>query len=108
MNKFEAVLLLSPEITSKSRSDLNDIFKNNIKDNSGKIVDNEDWGLRDLSYKIKTFKKAFYKFFQIEIDGNKIELIKNNLSQNDLIIRHLFVKVSKHQELPTKLYDEKK
>lgn len=108
MNKFEAVLLLSPEITSKSRNDLNDIFKNNIKDNSGKIVDNEDWGLRDLSYKISNFSKAFYNFYQIEIEGNKIESIKKNLSQNELFLRHLFVKVENHQELPTKLKNEKK
>ena len=47
-------------------------------------------------------------FFQLEIDGRKIEIIKNNLSQNDLLLRHLFIKVKKHQELPTKLYDEKK
>ena len=86
----------------------NNSFYSILNTNNGSIINKEDWGLRDLSYKIKTFKKAFYKFFQIEIDGNKIELIKNNLSQNDLIIRHLFLKVSKHQELPTKLYDEKK
>ncbi len=108
MNKFEAVLLLSPEITSKSRSDLSNIFKNIIKDNSGKIIDNEDWGLRDLSYKISNFSKAFYNFYQIEIEGNKIESIKKNLSQNELFLRHLFVKVENHQELPTKLKNEKK
>tara|TARA_Y100000768_G_C23783856_1_gene589316 strand:- start:419 stop:745 length:327 start_codon:yes stop_codon:yes gene_type:complete len=108
MNKFEAVLLLSPEITSKSRSDLNDIFKNNIKDNSGKIVDNEDWGLRDLSYKISNFSKAFYNFYQIEIEGKKLESIKKSLNQNELFLRHLFVKVENHQELPTKLKNEKK
>ena len=42
------------------------------------------------------------------MDGNKIQNIKKNLAQNELFIRHLFVKVNKHQELPTKLYNEKK
>ena len=51
---------------------------------------------------------GFYNFFQIEIDGNKIENIKKNLSQNENFVRHIFVKVKNHQELPTKLNNEKK
>ena len=108
MKKFEAVLLLSPEISSKSRNECNDTFIKMINDNSGTIVNNEDWGLRDLSYKITNFSKAFYNFYQIEIEGNKIEKIKKTLSQNEIFLRHLFVKVDLHQELPTKLNNEKK
>ncbi len=108
MNKFEAVLLLSPEISSSLRKDIIGNFTDIINENSGKIIDSEDWGLRDLSYKINNFSKAFYNFFQIEIEGNKIESIKKNLNQNENYIRHIFIKVEKHQELPTKLSDEKK
>jgi len=108
MKNFEAVLLLSSEISSKSRSDCLDNFTKIIIDNSGKILDSEDWGLRDLSYKINNFSKAFYSFYQIEIEGDKIENIKRNLNQDEKYVRHLFVKVEKHQELPTKLNNEKK
>tara|TARA_B100001250_G_scaffold267551_1_gene230793 strand:- start:413 stop:739 length:327 start_codon:yes stop_codon:yes gene_type:complete len=108
MNKFEAVLLISPEISNDQLKKELENFNSILNTNNGNIINKENWGLRDLSYKINNFKKAFYNFFQIEISGSKIEIIKNNLSQNDSIIRHLFVKVSKHQELPTKLYDEKK
>jgi small subunit ribosomal protein S6 len=108
MKNFEAVLLLSSEISSKSRSNCLDNFTKIIIDNSGKILDSEDWGLRDLSYKINNFSKAFYSFYQIEIEGDKIENIKRNLSQDEKYVRYLFVKVEKHQELPTKLNNEKK
>ena len=108
MNKFEAVLLLSPEVSNTILSENLKFFEKTISNNKGKITNTEDWGLRDLSYDIKTFKKAFYRFYQIEINGNEIEKITKNLNQNDNIIRHLFIKVSKHQELPTKLNYEKK
>ena len=108
MSKFEAVLLLSPEISSTLRKDIVNNFNAIISESSGKIVETEDWGLRDLSYKINNFSKAFYNFFQIEVDGNKIENIKKNLNQNESFIRHIFVKVENHQELPTKLNYEKK
>ena len=99
---------MSPEISSKSRSDINDDFKKIIDNNEGKIINGEDWGLRDLSYKITNFSKAFYNFYQIEIEGNKIEGINKALTQNENYLRHLFIKVDKHQELPTKLSNEKK
>ena len=108
MSNFEAVLLVSPEISQKALLKELEDFKKQVENNQGKVINIEDWGLRDLSYKITTFKKAFYNFYQIEIDGDKIPSIRNNLTQNENVIRHLFIKVEKHQELPTKLNYEKK
>tara|TARA_B100001057_G_C22713883_1_gene896949 strand:+ start:154 stop:480 length:327 start_codon:yes stop_codon:yes gene_type:complete len=108
MNKFEVVLLLSPETTSQGINDEIKFFKDLITSNTGKIIDEEDWGLRELSYNILKFKKAFYKFFQIEISSDSIDKIKKSLNQSDNFLRHLFIKVKQHQELPTKLQDEKK
>ena len=108
MNKFEAVLLLSPDVSKNIRDNLLKNFLKLIDDNNGKLIDSEDWGLKDLSYKIGNFSKAFYNFFQLELDGNKIENIKKNLTQDENFIRHMFIKVDTHQELPTKLNYEKK
>ena len=108
MNNFEAVVMLSPEIPTNVRSLCLDNLEKIINDKSGQIINNEDWGLRDLSYKIDHYSKAFYNFYQIEIEGDKVESIKKILNQDENIIRHLFVRVEKHQELPTKLNNEKK
>ena len=107
MNKFEAVLLISPEVSNNILEQNIKSFEDIISKSSGKIMNTEDWGLRDLSYDIKNFKKAFYKFFQIEINGSNIQKITKTLNQNDNILRHLFIKVNQHQELPTKLNYEK-
>ena len=108
MKNFETVVLLSPEISSSIKSSCLKNLEKIINDKSGKIINNEDWGLRDLSYKIGNYSKAFYCFYQIEIEGDKLESIKKSLNQDENFIRHLFVKVEKHQELPTKLNNEKK
>ena len=108
MNKFEAVLLISPETSENLINQNIKIFEDIIINNSGKITNTEDWGLRDLSYDIKNFKKAFYRYFQLEINGSNLQKIAKTLNQNDNILRHLFIKVNKHQELPTKLNYEKK
>ena len=108
MNKFEIVLIHSPDLSTNTiNSELNS-FKNKLESNSGKIIAEENWGLRDLSYNIKQFKKAFYNFFQIEISGSVIQNISKELNQSENLIRFLFVKVNEHQSLPTLLKNEKK
>ena len=107
MNKFEAILLVSPEVSKSILDDNIKIFEESISKNSGEIKNTEDWGLRDLSYAINSFKKAFYKYYQLEIDGNNIKNITKILNQNDNFIRHLFIRVNEHQELPTNLNYEK-
>ena len=107
MNKFEAVILISPETSNSGLSKQVKNFEDIILSHSGTITNSEDWGLRDLSYDIKKCKKAFYKYFQLEINGINIQKISKTLNQNDNIIRHMFIKVDEHQELPTKLNYEK-
>ena len=108
MNKFEAVLLISPETSDKLINENIKNFEDIIINNSGTVTNTEDWGLRDLSYDINNFKKAFYRYFQLEINGSNLQKIAKTLNQNDNILRHIFIKVNKHQELPTKLNNEKK
>ena len=108
MNKFEIVLLFSPDLATNALNDEIDQFKSKLNSQSAKIINEENWGLRDLSYNINKFKKAFYRYLQIEAPGQIIKEINKDLNQSENIIRYLFIKVSEHQELPTKLSYEKK
>ena len=108
MNKFEAVLLLSPDLSTPLLTKEEKSFENNIESSKGKIISVEDWGIRDLSFNINNYKKAFYKFYQIEMLGEKIQDIKKILTQNEKILRHLFIKVQEHQQLPSKMINEEK
>jgi len=102
MNKFETVILFSPVLTTSDQKKQEDSFKNQLSKVNGTIISQENWGLKDLSYNIKNNKKALYIFYQIEMEGSKIQEIKKTLNQNEKIIRCLFVKVNNHEELPTK------
>ena len=108
MNKFEAVLIFSPELaTSKLNDEINN-FKSKLEGHAAKIINEENWGLRDLSYTINKYKKAFYRFFQLETSGSIVKEISKDLNQSENLIRYIFIKVKNHQELPTKLNNEKK
>ncbi len=108
MNKFEVVLVLNPDLSTNKLSDEINKFKSSLQAHSAKIVNEEDWGLRDLGYSINKFKKAFYKFFQIETSGSIVKEINKELNRSENLMRYIFIKVKNHQDLPTKLNNEKK
>ena len=108
MNKFEVVLIFNPDLATTTLNSEIETFKSKISSQSAVILNEENWGLRDLSYSINKFKKAFYTFLQIEASGKIIENISKELNQSENLIRYLFIKVKEHQELPTKLHNEKK
>ena len=107
MNKFEVVLMFSPDLNIKTLNTEIDNFKDKITSESGKIINEENWGLRDLSFNINKFKKAFYNFLQIEASGKMIKNLNMELNQSENLIRYIFIKVKEHQELPAKLNYEK-
>ena len=108
MNKFEVVLIFNPELSTNNLSSEIENFKDKLTSQSAKIINEENWGLRDLSYNINKFKKAFYNFFQIEASGKIIKDLNKELNQSENLLRYIFIKVNEHQELPTKLNNEKK
>jgi small subunit ribosomal protein S6 len=108
MNKFEVVLIFNPELSTTHLKSEVENFKNKLASQSANIINEENWGLRDLSYNINKFKKAFYNFFQIEASGKILKDLNKELNQSENLIRYIFIKVNEHQELPTKLNYEKK
>ena len=108
MNKFEIVLLFNPELATATLNSELENFRSKLKSETVKIVNEEDWGLRDLSYTINKFKKAFYKYIQIETSGEIVKNLNKELNQSENLLRYIFIKVKNHQELPTKLSNEKK
>ena len=108
MNKFEVVLLFNPDLGVNTLNNELENFRSKLSSETAKIVNEEDWGLRDLSYTINKFKKAFYKYIQIEASGEIVKNLNKELNQSENLLRYIFIKVKNHQELPTKLNNEKK
>ena len=108
MNKFEAVFIFSPDIANNIIESEIENIKGKLTSQSAVIINEENWGLRDLSYSINKFKKAFYRFFQVETSGSIVKEMSKEINQSENLIRYLFIKVKNHQELPTKLNHEKK
>ena len=95
MKKYEAVIILNPNLSSKVESFAKD-FEKLLKQHSFSINKMEDIGRRQLSYSINNHNKGHYMIFNIEGDSLQLIDIENKIKYNESIIRHLFISVKEH------------
>ena len=107
MKKYEAVIVLNPNLSSKVENFKKD-FEKLLKDNSFNIVKTEDIGRRQLAYSIANHNKGHYILFNLEGDPSKLIEIETKIKYNESIIRHLFLVVKEHNGEDSSLFVESK
>ena len=96
MNCYEHTFITKQDLAENQAKKVLDKYEDIIKQNSGKILKTEEWGLRNLSHRIKNNKKGFY--FHIKFDGlgETIEELEKAENIDETLIRYLTVRVKKH------------
>ena len=107
MKKYEAVIILNPNLSTKVDEFKKD-FEKLLADNSFKIVKTEDVGRRQLAYSIANHNKGHYLLFNLEGDPSKLLEIETKIKYNESIIRHLFLVVKEHSGEDSSLLIESK
>ena len=107
MKKYEAVLILNPNLSSKVE-DFKEEFNNLLTDNSFKITKLEDVGRRQLAYSINNHNKGHYLLMNLEGEPSKLLEIETKIKYNESIIRHLVLAVKNHSEDESVLMAESK
>jgi len=95
MKKYEAVIILNPNLSSKVDTFIKD-FEKLLKDNTFVVKKMEDIGRRQLSYSINNHNKGHYLIFNIEGNATNLIDVENKIKYNESIIRHLFISVKEH------------
>ena len=107
MKKYEAVIVLNPNLSSKVDNFKKD-FEKLLKDNSFNIVKTEDIGRRQLAYSIANHNKGHYILFNLEGDPSKLLEIETKIKYNESIIRHLFLVVKERNGEDSSLFAKSK
>mgnify|MGYP001173282880 CR=1 FL=1 len=107
MKKYEAVIILNPNLSSKVDEFKKD-FEKLLSDNSFIIAKTEDIGRKQLAYSINNHNKGHYILFNLEGDPSKLLELETKIKYNESIIRHLFIVVKEHQGEDSSLFTESK
>lgn len=107
MKKYEAVIILNPNLSTKVEDFVKD-FQKLLKNNSFNIQKKEDVGRRQLAYSINNHNKGHYLLFNIEGDASKLIEIENKIKYDESIIRHIFIAVKDHNGEDSQLLKDSK
>ena len=66
MAYYENTIVVKQDLAEKDLTSLKDKYSEIINNSSGKVVKIEQWGLLNLAYKIKNYKKGFFIHYKFE------------------------------------------
>ena len=96
MNCYEHTIITKQDLPSSQAKVLVNKYEDIIKKNSGKVLKTEEWGLRNLSHKIKNNKKGSYFHIKFDGTGKTIEELERSENIDEMLIIYLTVRLKKH------------
>ncbi|MBK5719471.1 30S ribosomal protein S6 [Dysgonomonas sp. Marseille-P4677] len=89
MNNYETVFILTPVLSDVQMKEAVEKFKTILTNEGGKIVNEENWGLRKLAYPIQKKSTGFYAMLEFEADPAVIAKLELNFRRDERVIRFL-------------------
>lgn len=77
----------------KDRKTLLDSLVKKLTGEDGKVVKEDLWGVRDLSYPIKKQTKGYYAHFEFNTEPKLVKGLDKSLKLEEDILRYLLVRV---------------
>ncbi len=92
---YENTIIAKQDLAENDLKKIKNKYSDIINNSSGKLVKIEEWGLLNLTNKIKKYRKGFYIHYKFEGNGNTLDEMRKKLQIDSSIIRHLTVKYKK-------------
>ena len=98
MQLYETIYIVKQDLDNKALKDLEEKYENLLKLNKANIEYKENWGLRNLAYKIQNYKKGYY--YMVVFNGEKeaVSELDRNFRIDENILRFL---TSKSESIPS-------
>ncbi len=92
MTLYETLYIVRPDQGGRVKEFI-DRFKKVIDALGGTISRVEEWGLRDLAYRIQKQAKGYYILLQYQSSGHAVEELERNMKLTDEVLRCLTVRL---------------
>ena len=91
MNKYEAMIVLMPNLSEEDNTATIEKIKSVITNDEG-VVDNVDvWGKRRLAYEINKINEGYYVLFNFTAKPELPKELDRVLRISDKVVRHMII-----------------
>ena len=95
MTLYETLFIVHPERGTRIK-ELVERFKKVIEGQTGTLTQVDEWGMRDLAYRIDKQSKGHYVLLRYNATGRAVEELERNLKLTDGILRYLTVRAQEN------------
>lgn len=92
---YESVLIARQDLGASQVSTLVSDLSETIKSNGGEVVRVDNWGLKNLAYRVKKNRKGHYVVLNISAPAAAVAEYERLMRFNEDVIRYMTVKVDK-------------
>ncbi len=93
MANYESVLIARQDLGASQINTLVSDLSEVIKNEGGEVVKIDNWGLKNLAYRIKKNRKGYYVLLNIVAPAKAVAEYERLVRLNEDIIRYMTVKV---------------
>ena len=98
---YESIFIARQDIPATQVETLASGFADIVRSNGGQVTKTEQWGLRNLAYRIKKNKKGHYVMFNLDAPPEAIAEFERNMRLNEDVLRFLTVRVEELEAGPS-------
>ena len=91
MTLYETLFVVHPEKGPRMKEFI-ERFKKVIEGQDRSVTDIDEWGARDLAYRIEKQARGYYTLIRYNASGRAVDELERNLRMTDGILRYLTVR----------------
>ena len=107
MQLYETIYIVKQDLDNNALKDVEDRYDNLLKLSKATIEYKENWGLRNLAYKIKNYKKGYYYMIVFNGEKESVSELERNFRIDENIIRFLTSRADNIPSEPTPIMKHK-
>ena len=91
MRRYETIFIIRPDQGESQIKDTIKRFEGIVTQGGGEIAEIEEWGSRELAYRISGEHRGYYVRFDYVSEGAVMNEVERNLKLSDAVLRYLSV-----------------
>jgi small subunit ribosomal protein S6 len=91
VRRYETIFIIRPDLGEPQIKDIVKRFEGLVTSGGGEPIETEEWGFRELAYRIKGERRGFYVRLDYAADSAVMNEIERNLKLQDTVLRYLSV-----------------
>lgn len=92
MRKYEVMYILNASLDDAARQTVVENMHGIITNNGGKIVNVDDWGVKEFAYRIDDMSKGYYYVVKFECENVALNEFNRLMHINKDVVRFMIIK----------------